>query len=208
MARDYKRTNKRKRRSSSGQRNSWLWLSGGLIAGAIIGYLGYLVQAQSGLPAASQETRSGAPTTASTAAPAPTPKATAKPAAKPAAPPPAEPAPAKNRFEFYTLLPEMEMQVGEEQFGAAPDAKAPKKNDSGPYILQVGSFRQMEEADSLKARLALLGIESTIQTVVIRDQDIWYRVRVGPYDSLRAMGQMRSLLQRNDIDFMVLRLGA
>jgi cell division protein FtsN len=199
MARDYKRSGKRKRRSSPGQQNGWLWLSGGLVAGAIIGYLGYLIQAQGGLSPAPQQARTVA---AAPAAPPP------KPAAKPA-PPPAEAAPAKNRFEFYTLLPEMEMQVGEEHFGDAPGAASPpKKSDEGPYILQVGSFRHAEEADSLKARLALLGIEATIQTVVIRDSDVWYRVRVGPYDSLRALGQVRSRLQRNDIDFMVLRLGA
>lgn len=200
MARDYKRSGKRKRRSSTGQQKGWLWLSGGLVAGAIIGYLTYLIQAQGGLSPAPPQSQ------ASVSAPVAAPP---KPVAKQAPPPPAEPAPTKNRFEFYTLLPEMEMQVGEEHLSnAAGNGHAPKKSDGGPYILQVGSFRHAEEADSLKARLALLGIEATIQTVVIRDQDIWYRVRVGPYDSVRAMGQVRSRLQRNDIDFMVLRLGA
>lgn len=205
MARDYKRNSgkPRKRRGSSGQQNGWLWLSGGLVAGAIIGYLGYLIQAQGGLSPAPQPAQIAAPAPATPpAAPAP------KPAAKPTPPPAAEAPPAKNRFEFYTLLPEMEMQVGEEHFGDGAASSAPKKTDNGPYILQVGSFRHAEEADSLKARLALLGIEATIQTVVIRDRDVWYRVRVGPYDSLRAMGQVRSRLQRNDIDFVVLRLGA
>lgn len=197
MSRDYKRSGRRKGRASAANRqNGWLWLAGGLVLGAMLGYLGYLLQAGTAQPTAD-------PPAAATPIEPPAPP---KPQVKPAAAERSEPAPAKNRFEFYTLLPEMEMQISDERFKEALK-EPPKKTEDGPYILQVGSFRRMEEADSLKARLAFLGIEAKIQTVVIRDDDIWYRVRVGPYDSLRDLGQARTRLQRNDIDFMVLRIG-
>lgn len=203
MTRDYKRSNKRRGASARGRRqggnSGWMLLAGGLVVGAVIGYLGYLLQSHYTSGGADRErVTEAAP--AKTPAPAP-----AKPIAK-TPPPPAEP-PAKARFEFYTLLPEMEMEISDERVREALKAP-PKKTDEGPYILQVGSFRRAEEADSMKARLALLGIEASIQKVVIRNEDVWYRVRLGPYDSIREMGQARSRLQRNDIDFVVLRLGA
>lgn len=206
----------RRRRSSRASRTrtarrkptpGWVWLAGGLLIGATLGYLGWLLQSSPGkAPAAEAVTEARAP---------------APPPAKPAAATPAETKPAaagkpetakagdsaERRFDFYTLLPEMEIEVSDAHVSEALKAPA-KKREAGPYILQVGSFRQIEEADNLKARLALLGIEAQIQTVVIRDRDIWYRVRVGPYDSLRDLAQARTRLQRNDIDVMVLRLGA
>lgn len=202
----------RRRRSSRASRTrtarrkptpGWVWLAGGLLIGATLGYLGWLLQSSPG-KAPATEARAPAPP------PPAKPAAETKPAPKPAA---GKPETAKagdsaeRRFDFYTLLPEMEIEVSDAHVSEALKAPA-KKREAGPYILQVGSFRQIEEADNLKARLALLGIEAQIQTVVIRDRDIWYRVRVGPYDSLRDLAQARTRLQRNDIDVMVLRLGA
>ncbi|MDX9739610.1 MAG: SPOR domain-containing protein [Gammaproteobacteria bacterium] len=175
----------------------WIWLAGGLLIGAAGGYLAWLLQSSSGDPAPVEP--------AAQAQPAPPP---AKPAAaakkQPEAPQPSTSE--RSRFEFYTLLPEMEIEVSDAHVSEALKTPA-RKADAGPYILQVGSFRRIEEADNLKARIALLGIEAQIQTVVIRDSDVWYRVRVGPYDSVRDLAQARTRLQRNDIEAMVLRLG-
>lgn len=183
----------------------WVWLVGGLLIGAAGGYLGWLLQSSpSDAAGSAAETRAPAPPPPRPAAAAPAkPAATAKKPPEPAKPEDSE----RKRFEFYTMLPEMEIEVSDAHVSEALTTPA-KKRETGPYILQVGSFRQIGEADNLKARLALLGIEAQIQTVVIRDSDVWYRVRVGPYDSLRDLAQARTRLQRNDIDFMVLRLGA
>lgn len=212
MSRDYKRSGKKRGAAARGRRrgnpNGLLWLASGLVLGAVIGYVGYLLL-QSGHGEEEARVATAAPASTPASAPAKPAAATpAKPAPKtPAAPPPPAEPPAKARFEFYTLLPEMEMEISDERVREALRA-SPKKSSDGPYILQVGSFRRAEEADSMKARLALLGIEASVQKVVIGNQDVWYRVRLGPYDSIREMGQARSRLQRNDIDFVVLRLGA
>lgn len=208
----------RRRRSSSRRVNrsarrkptpGWVWLAGGLLIGAAGGYLGWLLQSSpsdASRAESAAEVRAPAPppTRAAAATPSPKPATAAKKPPETAQP---EGSVERKRFEFYTLLPEMEIEVSDAHVSEALTAPA-KKREAGPYILQVGSFRQIEEADNLKARLALLGIEAQIQTVVIRDRDVWYRVRVGPYDSLRDLAQARTRLQRNDIEVMVLRLGA
>ena len=119
--------------------------------------------------------------------------------------------PAKPKFEFYTLLPEMEVVVPDEDLdaqGPAPvessgtaeaPTSAPAETDtpgemdsamkSGHYILQVASFKSMTDADGLKAQLTLLGFQPVVQTVAINSDEKWHRVRIGPYadrDSLEA----------------------
>ena len=120
-------------------------------------------------------------------------------------------APAKPKFEFYTLLPEMEVVVPDEDLAApgpapaessgtaevptsaAVEDDAPGDTDpalkSGHYILQVASFKSMKDADGLKAQLTLLGFQPVVQTVAINSDEKWHRVRIGPYtdrDSLEA----------------------
>ena len=125
-------------------------------------------------------------------------------------------APPKPKFEFYTLLPEMEVVVPDEDLpaqGAAPaktsppaesaatdtessispavekDAQGDTALKAGHYILQVASFRSMKDADGLKAQLTLLGFRPVVQTVAIDSDEKWHRVRIGPYadrDSLEA----------------------
>jgi len=115
------------------------------------------------------------------------------------------------RFEFYTLLPEMEVVVPE-----APH-KAPAAGDDhhrqqaaptepGSYALQVGSFRTHRDADTRKASLALLGVESEIQKVKLNDNETWHRVRVGPYSDLDELNRVRALLQDNHIDTLLVRI--
>ena len=79
--------------------------------------------------------------------------------------------------------------------------------DEGTYILQVGSFRNGGDADRLRAELALLGIESRIQTVTIDDTDTWHRVRVGPMSDLEVLNEVRGRLAANDHDALVIRVG-
>ncbi len=198
MATSRRRRARRTTRSTARRRPvpGWVWLSGGLLIGAAGGYLVWLLQTPvTDRPPAEP---------AAQLQPAPPPPEKPPAAAKAGAAPP--PADERSRFEFYTLLPEMEIEVSDAHVKEALKTPA-RKSESGPYILQVGSFRRLEEADNLKARIALLGIEAQIQTVVIRDQDVWYRVRVGPYESVRDLAKARTRLQRNDIEAMVLRLG-
>ena len=94
-------------------------------------------------------------------------------------------------FDFYTLLPEMEVVVNEgknnkKTIVTSPPQPQPKVTnnkkavDKVSYLIQVGSFKKVTDADGFRARLAFLGIESKVQTVTIDNKDTWHRVQVGP----------------------------
>jgi len=115
--------------------------------------------------------------------------------------------PPKPRFDFYNLLPEMEVLVPEEEIKGTPTREGVKRVEKpGTYLLQAGSFRSRKQADQLRAKLALLGMETSIQTVSINSKQSWHRVRVGPFNNLRDLNQARSLLKKNGIDAILIRL--
>ena len=116
------------------------------------------------------------------------------------APPPEGP-----RFDFYRLLPKMEVVIPEEELNRER-ASLPKRHDKGPFIIQAGSFRRHEEADNLKARLALMGIESDIQSIVVGNGQTWHRVRIGPFRDTRTLRKIRRRLRRARIEFVVIEL--
>ncbi len=125
---------------------------------------------------------------------------------------------AEGRFQFYTLLPEMEVVVPEPEPEPAPPPKggdgetpsAPpavaKVTRPGTYVLQAGSFRRHQDAERRKAELALLGVYSTVQAVTLDNGETWYRVRIGPFEQLDELNEARALLQENGVDTLLVRL--
>jgi len=111
--------------------------------------------------------------------------------------------PAKPKFDFYTILPEMEVIVPDTNSKSGQTAPIDKP---GTYILQAGSFRSYAEADNLKAQLALLGVESKIEQVTVNNKDTWQRVRVGPTQDLRELNKIRTRLLNNNINPILLRV--
>ena len=89
-----------------------------------------------------------------------------------------------------------------------PAAKpaAPAKAATGQsYFLQAGSFSNEADADKLKARLALLGMEASVQSVSIPDKGVWHRVRLGPYSNSAEMNKVRATLKQNGLDSAPMR---
>ncbi|HMN64371.1 MAG: SPOR domain-containing protein [Burkholderiaceae bacterium] len=84
---------------------------------------------------------------------------------------------------------------------AAPDAKG---DDRATYLLQAGAFRSSSEAESMKAKLALIGFEARVLTADVNGQTM-YRVRIGPYAQLDAMNRARARLAENGIEASVVR---
>jgi len=74
-----------------------------------------------------------------------------------------------------------------------------------PQILQAGSFSTVNDAEKLKAKLALLGVEANIQTAIIPDKGVWYRVRLGPYKSADDLNRASSFLKQNGVDSTPMR---
>ena len=73
-------------------------------------------------------------------------------------------------------------------------------------MLQAGSFSSNDDADRMKAQLALLGIVSRIQKVTVDDK-AYHRVRVGPVNSLDELNAMRTQLRQAQIEVIVIRVG-
>jgi cell division protein FtsN len=85
-----------------------------------------------------------------------------------------------------------------------PRAKEPAAKTPA-YVLQVGSFRRLEDADSLKAKLALIGLNAKIQSVPVNSEETWHRVRLGPYKDSSALQEARKRLQSNGMQAIVLK---
>ncbi len=73
------------------------------------------------------------------------------------------------------------------------------------FLLQAGAFRTPDDADSMRARLALLGFDAK---VFPREQDgaTLYRVRLGPYGNLDDVNRIRKKMAENGIDVQLVRL--
>ncbi|MBA3755396.1 MAG: SPOR domain-containing protein [Nitrosomonas sp.] len=79
----------------------------------------------------------------------------------------------------------------------APQVKsAPVKER---FFLQAGSFRKNDDAENLKARLALLGILASIQPIDLAEKGTWYRVRVGPFTKKEDVDETSASLKENGI---------
>ncbi len=108
-------------------------------------------------------------------------------------------APDKPRFDFYTILPGSETPVTEQEIkqSKAGQQQADPVAVSENYYLQVGAFQTEQEADNMKAKLALLGLEAVVQTANVPDKGVWHRVRVGPYTEIDQITKARGELTKN-----------
>ncbi|MCW9050876.1 MAG: SPOR domain-containing protein [Motiliproteus sp.] len=120
----------------------------------------------------------------------PAPK-TAKPATKTAK---VEPEPKEDGFDFYKMLPKSEVVPPKvEAYKSTPKSA---KNHS-QYLLQAGSFRNGKDADSLRAKLLLMGMPNvTTSKVTSSSGSIWYRVRVGPFPSRSKLNKAQDQMVR------------
>ncbi len=116
--------------------------------------------------------------------------------------------PPKPRFEFYTVLPEMEVRVPDEQLPSRRSSKPKRASDSESYVLQVASFKSHEEADRLKARLALLGMEAAIQTVSVNGRQTWHRVRLGPFSNVADVEDLNRRLGEIDLKAIIFKVNS
>jgi len=200
MAKDYKNTSRRKSKKAKAT-PGWVWMLGGLSIGLFVALLVYLLDnpIEMGKGMGKGENK-----------PAPViEKSRATVSGKKSAGTGGEQGSEaqRPRFDFYNLLPEMEVFIPEQEIAAERE-----KSSSGEtvvYDLQVGSFRQFEDADRLRAKLALMNFESHIQRITINGnynrEQTWHRVRVGPFKSARKMGKVRNQLRKQAMDPIVLK---
>ena len=107
----------------------------------------------------------------------------------------------KPRFDFYKILPGEE---GEKSPKEAAKTSTPSGKEA--FFLQAGAFQSAPDADNLKARLALLGIESTIETSTSGDKGVLHRVRIGPYTSVEELNRARNTLKQNGVQTTLVKV--
>jgi len=187
MTRDYAKKNSHRKRPNARRSPAkkqaapgWLWLLAGILVGALFASLLQLSR---------------------------TPDATTDPEQPEAASEQGEAPDSKPRFDFYTLLRESEVivpdspkpQTGEKQTAPEPEVAADEV-----FLLQVGSFKSSSDADSLRARLLLLNLNASIETVSPKGET-WHRVIVGPFTSRGDVSNARNRLSSNGIDSLLLK---
>jgi cell division protein FtsN len=109
-------------------------------------------------------------------------------------------------YAFYEMLPKFEVVVPEKDKDVRPDIKSVPETRRGTYVLQAGSYKNFSDADRVRAKLALQGIESNVQKVTV-DNDTWHRIRIGPISKLDDLNRMRQVLRKADVDVLVIRVG-
>jgi len=108
----------------------------------------------------------------------------------------------KPTIDFYSVLPKREVEITiTDENRAAMENPVINKEVVGKSILQVGSFHSAAEADSLKAQLAFLGLEASIESAVVNDET-WHRVQLGPFASETSLSRAKNLLIENRIKYM------
>ncbi|MCG6938013.1 MAG: SPOR domain-containing protein [Gammaproteobacteria bacterium] len=119
----------------------------------------------------------------------------------------------EQKFNFYTILPELEVLIPESET-RPPEGAAENKSKTNTgnqpdrnkqYVLQVASFQNLGDAEKLKANLAFIGISASIQHVNINNQT-WHRVRTGPYKDKQQLYKNQKILKQNDIDAISMEL--
>ena len=112
----------------------------------------------------------------------------------------------KPRFDFYKILP-----GGEEPKTAGSDSKSETKSNGSAkagerYYLQTGAFQNEAEAEDQKAKLAFMGLESSVQSGADAEKKTWYRVRLGPYDNAEEMNRIKTELTRRGLEASVIKV--
>lgn len=114
----------------------------------------------------------------------------------------------KPKFDFYKILPGNEEPVTEKelQARAAAAKRGQQEASKDVYFIQAGSFQNPAEADNQKARLAILGFESSVEPANLPDKGTWYRVRMGPYTKVEEINRVRQSLAQNGIEANLVKI--
>ncbi len=205
MSRDYKSDYRNSAKATAGGRGGSMWV--GVLIGLLVGLciaLGVALYINKGANPFFQKGKSAEKAAEKSAEkPADAQKATpAEDASKPATGEKhAKNGEVKPRFDFYKILPGTEEAVTDKEFKRTSPAATKEV-----YFLQVAAFQSPSDADNLKARLALAGIETQIQTATLPDGQVWHRVRVGPFSNQDELSKSRAALKENKLEANLIKV--
>lgn len=108
------------------------------------------------------------------------------------------------RFEFYKMLPESEVDTTNvEPYKSTPKDVKPKHT----YVLQVGSFQSSTDAERMRAQLILEGLPNVhTRKVTNSNGTVWHQVRTGPFENRSQLNKAQDRLVRLNIQPLVKRI--
>ena len=112
----------------------------------------------------------------------------------------------KPKFDFYSILPKEEPVSEKELRDKVRTARGQQEISKDVYFIQAGSFQNPADADNQKARLAILGYESSVEPANLPDKGTWYRVRLGPYSKVEEINRVRQALAQSGIEASLVKL--
>ncbi|MDP9141104.1 MAG: SPOR domain-containing protein [Pseudomonadota bacterium] len=197
------------KRKGGGGLPNWVWLFAGLSVGLAVAAFVYISRPMNGNAVPVFEGTDAGEAVATGEEPV----ATSKPRqggkntaidkkGAPIALPPKE----KARFTFYEILRDQEVVIPQEAVKGDKPPPAVVAAGDGSFVIQVASFRAQTEADRQRASLALIGIESRIESITIDGKDTYYRVRIGPESNWKKVQATMARLEENDISAMLIKL--
>jgi cell division protein FtsN len=195
----------KKKRRTAGRRKSdkvagWVYMSMGLSIGLAVAMGIYVSDRQTPDPVVGS---------------APVPADLPEPPSTVASEPEDEPEEVGITYDFYEMLPNLDVEVYEDErvvpkpVPAAPVVQAPVKaapvQAPGIYILQAGSFSKLEDASRRKAQVALLGVRTEIKQGDANGRNV-YRVYTDPMDNPTEVNRVSNLLTSSSIEVLMKRV--
>ncbi|MDV0438713.1 SPOR domain-containing protein [Xanthomonas sacchari] len=83
-------------------------------------------------------------------------------------------------------------------------AAATAAPDTARYILQAGSFGASGDAESTKAKLAMLGLSARVESAQISGKTV-YRVRMGPYGTASELAEAKQKLNGSGLSAIAIK---
>lgn len=112
----------------------------------------------------------------------------------------------KPKFDFYNILPGAEDAKDKTRDKAVADTTRPGPAEiKETFFVQAGAFQSAADADNMKARLALLGVEAAVQASTTMDRGPLHRVRVGPFTRVEDVNRVRDTLKQNGIETTLIK---
>ena len=113
-------------------------------------------------------------------------------------------------FDFYDMLPNLD--VGLYENAEAPRNQAQVRRTAarvadkpGIYILQAGSFSELDVAQRRKAEIGLLGVHSEIKQGNVNGRTV-YRVYTDPMNNPQEVNRVSGLLANAGVDMLLKRV--
>ena len=94
---------------------------------------------------------------------------------------------------------------GISQVASATPAPATSGGNDTPYLLQAGAFGASGDAEAVKAKIALLGLNARVESAAIGGKTV-YRVRMGPYGSASELATAKAKLADGGLTAMAIKV--